>query len=943
MKKKQLFAVLLAGSMTVGMAPAAAFAAEDTGAGAAAAAEAQVTDDNTDNTDNTDATDDSTTADAEAQKQAEADAQAAAQAQAEAEAQAAAEAEAQKQAEEQAAAEAEAQKQAEEQAAAEAEAQKKAEEQAAAEAAAKEATEKGTIVTTETELNDAIKAAAAVDTNVTTVAQAKPTRIVISGTIELTKSVTIPPNKSIALLGKDEEAAIKRADSYKGNLFEISANGALYMAKKDPTEEDPTTGTLTVDGSLSDGSAVTGSLIHIVEGASFSMTTGVTLKNNNSTATGAAIFNEGGKFILIGGTVTGNKGDNGAIYSTGIISVKKGEDATDAEPSVTGNVKSDGNTESNIVLAKGGNIQIISRDKDENGEPVKERITDQVKLGFSVESPEEGYAAIINGTNEDIFKAALKILASQYEGDKEKFTVNETTGQLDSAQEPVVAPVVSIKSTKWSSGTTATAVITSDKAGTYHYICTAKEDDSLTIDKCTESGEIEANKDTEIKLTGLSGKTAYLYVWVDDDGTVSERQTAKIVLTESDTKKAPVITRANSKWNSHTAATVTISSDKSGQYYYKWVTKGSKAPKFNTSKKGTKIAANTNTEIKLTKLKEETAIDFYVCVKDSNGKVSKTKKISLDETKRPANVKWVKLEWTSHVSAAVTIRSNFSGTCYYTWVERGDDGNSSIPKKNTIKNKLTVSKDRNFTIYLNDLNTDKAIDLYLYIKPSKGTESGTKKIKLDQTKRPAKGHTPVTPPVTESIVKGLSTDMEFYPNTFYPFEVIGAGTTNSDPGEGDVKWEPLYWSTSANPEDKDKHSTWKIGSTKGISKGSKFSLYVFFQKWVYTGGKWTETDTISSARYEFGSVPITITPSAGAGANGTNGSGSGEDGQTGSDPDATVTGAASETSSNGGNGTTSRNAVSTADNSPIGTMSALAVASILAGGYVIVRRRKKDI
>ena len=43
MKKKQLFAVLLAGSMTVGMAPAAAFAAEDT-----AVTEAQQTaDDNT--------------------------------------------------------------------------------------------------------------------------------------------------------------------------------------------------------------------------------------------------------------------------------------------------------------------------------------------------------------------------------------------------------------------------------------------------------------------------------------------------------------------------------------------------------------------------------------------------------------------------------------------------------------------------------------------------------------------------------------------------------------------------------------------------------------------------------------------------------------------------------------------------------------------------------
>ena len=41
MKKKQLFAVLLAGSMTVGMAPAAAFAAEDT-----AVTEAQQTADN---------------------------------------------------------------------------------------------------------------------------------------------------------------------------------------------------------------------------------------------------------------------------------------------------------------------------------------------------------------------------------------------------------------------------------------------------------------------------------------------------------------------------------------------------------------------------------------------------------------------------------------------------------------------------------------------------------------------------------------------------------------------------------------------------------------------------------------------------------------------------------------------------------------------------------
>ena len=122
-----------------------------------------------------------------------------------------------------------------------------------------------------------------------------------------------------------------------------------------------------------------------------------------------------------------------------------------------------------------------------------------------------------------------------------------------------------------------------------------------------------------------------------------------------------------------------------------------------------------------------------------------------------------------------------------------------------------------------------------------------------------------------------------------------------------------------------------------LKKADTYNLYVFFQKYVYTNGNWQPLDTIESAVYQFKSAELT--PSGTPGADGTGGT----DGQTGTDPDATVTGEASATSSNGGNGSTSRSAVSTADNSPIGTMSALAVASLLAGGYVIVRRRKKDI
>lgn len=757
MKKKQLFAVLLAGSMTVGMAPSAAFAAEDTGAGSVAA-EAQVTDDNTDAEDTADNTDDTAAAEAEAQ--------AAAEAQAEAEAQAAAEAEAQKQAEAQAAAEAQAE--------AEAEAQKQAEAQAAAEAAAKEAAEKGTIVTKEAELRAAIEAATAVDTSTTAVTEAEPVKIVIKGIIELTGAVTIPANKSIAILGADTQASIKRADSFKGNLFEVSAGSALYMAKKDATETDATVGTLTVDGSVKDGSAAEGSLVHVAAGANFSLTTGVTLANNNTTAKGAAIFNEGGSVLITGGTITGNKCDNGAVYSTGTISVKKGEGATDSEPSITGNTKADGTTPANIILSGEGKIE------------VKGEITDQAKIGFSVESPAADLTVITKAddlTDTDVFAAALKNLASRYEGDTTKFTVDAATGKLSAVKEPTPT--------------------------------------------------------TPTEPTATPKPTA----------TPTKKPTA----TPKPTKKPTATPAAN------------------------------------------------------------------------------------------VEVKWTGFQWTAHDSASVTLRTNVTGTCYYTWAERGSDGKSDTPKKDAITNKQAVSKDKNFTIYLSDLNTDNGIDLYFYIKSSKGAESGIKKVRFDQSKRPAKGddnHKPVTPKVNESILKGLNSAMEFYPNTFYDFQVIGAGTTNTNPGEGDVKWEPLYWSTSANPKDDQKHSTWKIGSTKGISKQGTYNLYVFFQKWVYTGGQWTETDTVESAVYQFSSVAITITPSG----TGTPGSSNGNaDGQTGSDPDATVAGAASATSSNGGDGTTSKNAVSTADNSPIGTMSALAVASILAGGYVIVRRRKKDI
>lgn len=930
MKKKQLFAVLLAGSMTVGMAPAAAFAAEDTGV--VTEAEAPTADENTETPDDGVAVDDQSQSEADAQ--AEAEAQATAQAQAEAEAQAAAQAQAE----------------------AEAQAQAEAEAQAAAQAQAEEAQQEqtetvtGTTVTDEAGLAAAIAAAPVIDIN--NVNKDNLTTIVISGTVQITTPVTIPKDKGILIVGKDNTSMIQRAASFTGNLFDVS--GALYML-------DNSDSTLVVDGGSVNGVPAAGSLIHVASGAKFSMSTGIKLTNNKVVAdattadtTAAAIFNEGGIVHISGGTIENNSSDKGAVYSTGKVFIEKIENTAETEPIISKNTKVDGTTPANIILAGEGQLAVNSA------------ITDP-QIGFSVENAEErlqnSSAVIVKGEDclDDDYPQALRVLAEKYED--VNYKVNSENGQLVS-NKPVVT--VTAKSEK---ANTVTASIKSDKAGTYYYKCVAKNTEAPTIGEAIKGEKVEAEKAVSLNLTDVKDTSIDLYVWViADDGSVgeAEKQTIDVTQQKPDDPKpvatAPTITKASfKKWNSISEAVVTITSDKEGQYYYKLVKHGTKVSKsdIDTSKAGKKIAAKTETQIKLSKLNAKTSYAVYVVVKNSAG-VSNMKQIALDQSKRPtptptpsnqtkASLRWTGYSWRDHSSATVTCVIGADGICNYTWKVKGSSENGGSGKVN-------IKADKAFNIELNNL-PDKEIEVYITAKDSKGkamllqpTINGqvktkdTFKISLPEKSRPKVADpTPTDTPnayipnVKESIVQGLDEAIQFYPNQFYPFTVIGAGTTNQDPNEGDVKWVPVYWSTAANPKQSQIHTAWKIGSGKGINKDATYNLYVFFQKYIYTGGQWQETDTIESAVYQFRSAKLT--PTGTPGADGTYGTG----GQTGSDPDATITGEASATSSNRGNGTRSKNAVSTADNSPIGTMSALAVASLLAGGYVIVRRRKKDI
>ena len=320
--------------------------------------------------------------------------------------------------------------------------------------------------------------------------------------------------------------------------------------------------------------------------------------------------------------------------------------------------------------------------------------------------------------------------------------------------------------------------------------------------------------------------------------------------------------------------------------------------------------------------------------------VDPTVTITPTPSEKPEAKAAIKIEsgkWTSHSSYEIKFHTNINGLYQVDWVKKGEKAPEITVSGQKIK------ADKSTTVTVTDL-PDYDVDIYVTVISEKDSKN-YKSVKIDNSaqKRPEAPVTPTpvpkTPAVTESKVQGFENALTFYPGTFYDFRAIGAGTDNTDPHEGDVRWVPQYWSMSANPSSKDMHTTWKIGAAKGIYKDAEttYDIYVFFQKEVYSGTEWqAQSGIIESVKYQFKAAPLaqtSVTPGV-TGSGGTYGG----DGTAEGTSDLTPT-----TYADGTSGSASKSAVSTGDESPVGTMMALAAASILAGGYVLVRRRKKEM
>ena len=306
-----------------------------------------------------------------------------------------------------------------------------------------------------------------------------------------------------------------------------------------------------------------------------------------------------------------------------------------------------------------------------------------------------------------------------------------------------------------------------------------------------------------------------------------------------------------------------------------------------------------------------------------------------------------------------TNDAGVGGRYYVTWVKKSD----STPGFEAVKSNYKSSGDiaSSASVQLTDVAYDTAIKVVVYAEDSKGLEAVAPLVLTLKAKASTPTETPITttptpttratinPSVSESKVTGLEKALAFYPKQMYNFTVTGAGTDNTNPIKGDTKWIPYGWSMSAKNIDTGYQKSWSIGNVNGIKQAKTFRMYIFFQKYIYNGSEWEATGVKEALPTEFKSkaIDFTVTPSgtitptatAGSGSGGYdyNGTGSGDGDGTDGDDAENHDGTDSDT------GSTSATNARTADNSPIATMMMLASLSLVAGGYVIVRKIKKEI
>ena len=258
-------------------------------------------------------------------------------------------------------------------------------------------------------------------------------------TIQITKSVVL--DKTIEITGKKVSIQAAAAgvtisrktegEAFTGTMFSVTGENSWLQLFADGTDD----ATLTVSGELPANGVIeaeaTGAIIDVQSGGTFGLNSGVTLTGNNYAEGGSAINCTGGKIVLAGGTVTNNdSGDKGAVYSDTDISME-------GDASVSGNVDN-----KNIYLGENAKLTLtkvtsvltgqstFTHIKAQDGLEVIAGTTDMTKDEFATAIKNITYDDTTNyeySIGSDGYSVALKKKSSGGKDDQDKPTDYEIT------------------------------------------------------------------------------------------------------------------------------------------------------------------------------------------------------------------------------------------------------------------------------------------------------------------------------------------------------------------------------------------------------------------------------------------------------------------------------------------------------------------------------------
>ena len=655
---------------------------------------------------------------------------------------------------------------------------------------------------------------------------------------EISETITVDESCKVNIVATAADVKFTRAAGFTGNMFAVTGENAVLQLNK--VDEGTTAQAFTVDGTTESTEGVK-TLVSVSGSGTFEMYSGVTLSGNKtSDDEGGAITNKGGLLLLAGGTITGNTGSKGGVYSDASVGVQGDIQITDnkGEKDATVNLYLDGSDPTMVVMGT---------------------VADSAKLNFSLATiPEAGKSVTVAkiGTKEDNSEL---ITAEEF-----KTAVEKMAYDADSSKE--FDPV-----TVSSDGKTA--------------VLKKKEASTPEDPKKPGTGEVGVPKyDSSTKKVTFNIKGTEDFTYYVASFPIGESE--KTVLSKFDKKRA-----------------------------------------INKAKKDTKTSVTFDNYDKTT--------DLWVYFQWPDGSVSCEKEVLFLPTISGVT-------WTDHNTVQFKLAANHPFHYYYAVTKSTTTSAEAKAAYDASKAKTKVSANEKKQLTVKKIPDGNDFQIWVYFRMNDGTMKYSK-IPISTDKRPGKStdtRDPYPHTINDCKVSGLEEAMKFYPGVFYEFSVTGAGTEITNPVTGDEKYVPLYWSTSKTPTDAQKNKSWKIGSAKGITDASTYNMYIFFQKYKFNGSEWIPGD-IEYKTVQFKAAEITeddlnnwkkengvtITPEGG------DGTGSGG---SGTDAELTATAAAQDSSSS------SKSAVSTADESPIGTMSALMALSLLAGGYVLIRKRKKE-